>query len=269
MDYQQDKIRVITDQLLILSRSKAMELTDIACCPGGYKSGNRPPEGPWRPWNSQDRFSGHDAHYWFHLQFDTPAAQPGRQLYFHLTTGYEGDWDGVNPQGIVYLNGELVQGVDINHTDVLLEPGMQYDMYVYMYTSLLRQISACFNAELVWVDTETEGLYYDLKVPLDATRWLKAGSEDYWKILRCLEICVGMLDLRRPGDADYYASVAKARDYLKNEFYGKVCGAPAPLVHCIGHTHIDVAWLWTLAQTREKAQRSFSTVLRLMEQYPE
>ena len=41
------------------------------------------------------------------------------------------------------------------------------------------------------------------------------------------------------------------------------------MVHTVGHTHIDVAWLWTLAQTEEKAQRSFSTVLRLMEQYPE
>lgn len=27
--------------------------------------------------------------------------------------------------------------------------------------------------------------------------------------------------------------------------------------------------LWTLAQTREKAQRSFSTVIRLMEKYPD
>ena len=41
------------------------------------------------------------------------------------------------------------------------------------------------------------------------------------------------------------------------------------MVDCIGHTHIDVAWLWTLAQTREKAQRSFATVLALMEEYPE
>lgn len=30
-----------------------------------------------------------------------------------------------------------------------------------------------------------------------------------------------------------------------------------------------MAWLWTVAQTREKAQRSFATVLKLMEQYPE
>ena len=37
----------------------------------------------------------------------------------------------------------------------------------------------------------------------------------------------------------------------------------------IGHTHTDVAWLWTLDQTREKVQRSFSTVLKLMDKYPE
>ena len=37
---------------------------------------------------------------------------------------------------------------------------------------------------------------------------------------------------------------------------------------CIGHTHIDVAWWWTVAQTREKVARSFATVLKLMEEYP-
>lgn len=36
-----------------------------------------------------------------------------------------------------------------------------------------------------------------------------------------------------------------------------------------GHAHIDVAWLWTLGQTRRKAGRTFHTVLRLMEQFPE
>ncbi|SHE09729.1 Mannosylglycerate hydrolase [Chlamydia abortus] len=37
----------------------------------------------------------------------------------------------------------------------------------------------------------------------------------------------------------------------------------------MGHTHIDVAWLWRLRHTREKSARSFATVLRLMELYPE
>ena len=40
-------------------------------------------------------------------------------------------------------------------------------------------------------------------------------------------------------------------------------------IHATGHSHIDVAWLWTLAFTREKCGRTFSTVLRLMEQYPD
>lgn len=269
MDYQQDKIRVITDQLHQLRISVAEVLDGIVYCPSGYKETNAPPEGPWRSWDPKDTFGGHDAHYWFHKQFAAPAPQPGKELYIKVTTGYEGNWDAVNPQGIVYLNGVLTQGVDVNHQYVRLEPGTEYDMYVYMYTSLLHPIAARFQAELVWVDTAVEGLYYDLKVPLDATCCVKPGGEEYWKILRHLERAVDLLDLRKPGDSNFYSSITAARKYLKEEFFSKDCGGASPVVHCIGHTHIDVAWLWTLAQTEEKAQRSFSTVLRLMEQYPE
>ena len=36
-----------------------------------------------------------------------------------------------------------------------------------------------------------------------------------------------------------------------------------------GHAHIDLAWLWPLAETRRKARRTFATVLSLMERYPD
>ncbi|MBV9634567.1 MAG: alpha-mannosidase, partial [Methylobacteriaceae bacterium] len=36
-----------------------------------------------------------------------------------------------------------------------------------------------------------------------------------------------------------------------------------------GHAHIDLAWLWPLAETRRKACRTFHTVIGLMERYPE
>ena len=55
----------------------------------------------------------------------------------------------------------------------------------------------------------------------------------------------------------------------QEEYYEKMCGNSPVTVNCIGHTHIDVAWLWTLAQTRKKVQRSFATVLELMKHYPE
>src|SRR5205814_4319910 len=36
-----------------------------------------------------------------------------------------------------------------------------------------------------------------------------------------------------------------------------------------GHAHIDLAWLWPLAETRRKAARTFSTMIGLMDRYPE
>ena len=47
-----------------------------------------------------------------------------------------------------------------------------------------------------------------------------------------------------------------------------MAGHDEVIASCIGHTHIDVAWWWTVAQTREKVCRSFATVLKLMEEYP-
>ncbi len=81
-----------------------------------------------------------------------------------------------------------------------------------------------------------------------------------------------MLDLHRVPSEAFLTSVKAASDYMDNTFYGEFC-SPAkedePTVVGIGHTHIDCAWLWTLKQTREKVQRSFSTVVTLMERYPE
>lgn len=37
----------------------------------------------------------------------------------------------------------------------------------------------------------------------------------------------------------------------------------------IGHAHIDTAWLWPIEETRRKCQRSFATVIALMDEYPE
>jgi alpha-mannosidase len=36
-----------------------------------------------------------------------------------------------------------------------------------------------------------------------------------------------------------------------------------------GHAHIDLAWLWPLAETRRKANRTFHTMIGLMERYPD
>nr|MDQ2861088.1 hypothetical protein [Pseudomonadota bacterium] len=45
-------------------------------------------------------------------------------------------------------------------------------------------------------------------------------------------------------------------------------GTVAHELSAIGHAHIDTAWLWPIEETRRKCQRSFSTIIALMDAYP-
>ena len=99
---------------------------------------------------------------------------------------------------------------------------------------------------------------------------LDKNSCEYAAICDALDKTTLCLDFRGLMCEDFLKSVKEAGEYIRNEFYGKLCGKDAyGEISLIGHTHIDVAWMWTLAQTVEKSQRSFSTVINLMRQYPD
>ena len=123
--------------------------------------------------------------------------------------------------------------------------------------------------ELLLVNTACEKAYYDLRVPMEILEFSDPISKTYADVLRILNNAANLLDMRVLGSAEFTASCQAVSDYLKAELYGKYCKDQPETVICIGHTHIDVAWQWTLEQTREKVQRSFSTVLQLMKKYPE
>ncbi len=46
-------------------------------------------------------------------------------------------------------------------------------------------------------------------------------------------------------------------------------GSTMPEMFCIGHAHLDVAWLWPLVETRCKAARTLANQLALIAEYPE
>lgn len=64
--------------------------------------------------------------------------------------------------------------------------------------------------------------------------------------------------------ADYKA----AREGLK-PVLAAVNGSTAPKFYAIGNAHLDLAWLWPMAETYRKTERTFAAQLRLMEEYPE
>lgn len=256
---------------LILSDTVKIEEAEYFNCP--YKKGERLPydSAEFRPYDGVLPL-GKDSHAW--LRFSLKAEDRGENLkpYLRVNTANIGAWDALNPQCMLYIDGELKCGLDINHREFPIKAGENHEVYIYIYSGMNDIASLPFSAELIYKDEAAKKLYYDMKVPFDAACVFPEHYEESVIILKYLEAAADMIDFRDPGSEKYYSSLKKAEDFLENEFYSKVCGRENTLcdgVFCIGHTHIDVAWLWTYAQTKEKAQRSFSTVLSLMERYPE
>ena len=256
---------------LIPSSGVKVENAEYFNCP--YKKGESLPydSAEFRPYDGVLPL-GKDSHAW--LRFSLKAEDRGENLkpYLRVNTANIGAWDALNPQCMLYIDGELKCGLDINHREFPIKAGKNHEVYIYIYSGMNDIASLPFSAELIYKDEAAKKLYYDMKVPFDAACVFPEHYEESVIILKYLEAAADMIDFREPGSEKYYSSLKKAEDFLENEFYSKVCGRENTLcdgVFCIGHTHIDVAWLWTYAQTREKAQRSFSTVLSLMERYPE
>ena len=47
-----------------------------------------------------------------------------------------------------------------------------------------------------------------------------------------------------------------------------VNGSTMPVFYAVGNAHIDLAWLWPMAETHRKTERTFAAQLRLLEEYP-
>ncbi|MBQ3126692.1 MAG: alpha-mannosidase, partial [Clostridia bacterium] len=269
----QKQLRKIKHYLKLLGEQRwqaIVPVEGITVCPSPtYKTGHTPPpEAAFVPFTSGDSFgSGWDTHAWFRFTVDRADQQDRDPLYLRAHTERSG-WDADNPQFIVYVDGVLRQGLDTNHREVLLEGKGPFDVVLYAYTGP-KVSSARFFADTRRLVPEVNDLYYDLLYPHQMLDYLDLESDEYAQIVKYLYRAVSMLDLYDITAPEFRASAAEASAYLAAEFYGKYCRPQPATTVCIGHTHIDCAWKWTLQQTREKVQRSFATVLELMRLYPE
>lgn len=226
----------------------------------------------WKDFDCQNmHWYGKDRHYWFKSTYQVPEELDNKQMRLHVRTQID-EWDDAkNPQFLLFVNGEAVQGIDMNHRDVLLstsaKEGEALELGLQAYTGTLHTE---FNliVEMQEIDRQIEKLYYDLWVPLAAFTRMDQDDKNRKDIEEILNNTVNFLDLRTPYSEDFYRTLSEASDYIDKALYTDMAGWQDVIATCIGHTHIDVAWWWTVAQTKEKTGRSFATVLKLMEEYP-
>lgn len=237
-----------------------------------------------RPFPSGERWGGDDADAWFRTLFTVPPALAHKPVWLEVYTGREDTKDVINPQLLVFVNGRETQGIDRFHPCVCITQGaaagevltVDFDAWFGLapeaacWTGGDRE--PCRFAVRAFVrDEPVEQLYWDIKTPCDVASLLPADNSDRLRILKHLTHAVNLLDLRDLQAPAFTESVQAARDFLEAEFYTRECAKSvcAPTAHLIGHTHIDVAWLWAFRHTRRKAARSFATALALIEQYPD
>lgn len=110
-------------------------------------------------------------------------------------------------------------------------------------------------------------LYLDMDVLMGLRNALPPDSMRVMEIDNALKKCVNALRMEEGREA-MQESFLVAREILAPLLNCKN-GSTAPTMYAFGHSHLDLAWLWTNEETVRKCGRSFSTQLHLMDLYPE
>ena len=236
-----------------------------------YKQGNELPEidGSWTVFGETERWgTDPEEHRWFYKKVEIPENMRGKdvELYVSATPRNRSDWD---PQFIVYIDGKEIKGFDTNHRTLSIDSNAEsHEVYLYAYSSPAGKRVDLY-AQLCICNREIERLYYNLQVPYNVMEYLDEDDKNFVNIRDYLNDALNLLNWCDPMSEEFMTSVRNANKFLEDEFYGKFCREQDVQVSCVGHTHIDVAWLWTLDQTREKVQRTFGNVIEMMKKYPD
>ena len=266
----EERVKKMTDVLRQATVKEKTELTALYKKADFYEMGKLPNISEFAPLPENRGWAEkYDEHAWFYLRVCVPAPQEGERVSFFMENepGVH-----VNPQSVVYIDGELVSGIDCNHHEIELnEPG-EHEIMIYACSGAPRDFPFRFplvtNFSLKRIDLKTEKLYYDLLAPLQVLGYTQEYAKEYADIISKVNAALNLVDFREFYSEAYENSLVLASKYLRDNLYGEYYKDNATVV-CIGHTHIDIAWLWRYRFTREKAVHSFAIVLYLMDKYPE
>lgn len=218
-------------------------------------------------------FTGRDRYLWLEKDIRLPEFKEGCKVVGLFEFGETGLGNNSGFESLLYVNGHPYQGVDTNHNEVVFQnmDGEEINLKFLLWTGLegggkhRTFYHQCHQADIAYLHVKTDELYYFSRAITETLALLEEERESYEDLKAALDRALSCINW----DEDrFYDSVEKAHEVLMSELE-KLEKHTDITVNMVGHTHIDVAWLWRLKHTREKAQRSFSTVLRLMEQYDE
>ena len=181
-----------------------------------------------------------------------------------------------HPEALVLIDGKPAGSADRHHHllslsnpgegphRLVLEGWTGWSSYPPEYDSKERiRMNRCFAVE---TNPILDEFLARAECALESAQLLEPGTSQRNAILDALDSAFLVLDTRHPLGAAMHDSAAAALPELIKRL--ESAGPPLdPELLGIGHAHMDVGYLWTLSETRRKSARTFSNVLRLMDQY--
>ncbi|MEC6746956.1 alpha-mannosidase [Marinilactibacillus sp. XAAS-LB27] len=282
MDFREPKLLRRMMELSGYRYTGRQAVNDIEVYNDLNKDKKYPPtvEEDWNALTPNELLIGRDTYYWFKASLTIPTLNSGEKFvvlldFTKFIAGRIRELEGF--EAFTFINGRPFQGMDQNHKELFLDESYSdktIEFSFMLWTGLeaggpVQKIEHRLNdfstAVLSYV---TDDLYFNVKLLYKAAMDLDKKSPERELFLQILDETFLVIDWTEPGSSGFYSSVERANKIITDHLESFESN-PITKVTGIGHTHIDVAWLWQLKHTREKSARSFSTVLRLMEQYPE
>ena len=218
------------------------------------------------------------ANFTLRTTFQAPADWPADlPIALYLPLGDAGDFS--HPEALAYLDGVAYAACDRHHQEFRLADayldGQPHLLALHGWTGmggwhLPPPGTQLFMrpCQIVQIDQPTRDFIATARVTLGVSTSIDPNHPAQGHLLNALDEAFKLVDIREPFDEAFYESVPVAHAALKAGIE-KAGAALDVRTMATGHAHIDVAWLWTLTQTRRKAGRTFHTALRLMEQFPD
>jgi alpha-mannosidase len=220
---------------------------------------------------------------WLRLTGAVPPAWAGRRVEAVVDLGFTAATPGFQAEALAYdLDGRPIKGIaprnayvpvaDRGPVGLLLEAAANPTVLAggFAPTPLGERATAgdtplyrLARLELAVLDEPAWHLALDVEVLRSLMLALPETDARRWDVLRALE---RMLDALDP--ADVAGTAAAARAVLEPVLRSPATRS-AHRVSAVGHAHIDSAWLWPVRETRRKCARTFASVTRLAEDYPE
>ncbi|MHC1786927.1 MAG: alpha-mannosidase [Christensenellales bacterium] len=257
----------VLESIDLRQRGWARDPSPLRHCPDAFLSACR--DLAFQPFDWQDRWGAADESRVFRLDITLPPSFAGGAAWLEITTGREDGYAAFNPQFFGYVDGRLVQGLDINHRLLPLcdeaRANQQVQVLLHAYAGT-KPGAMTLGTRLLRRHPLGMTLYSAWLTAYQALVLLPQGSGERVEMTLALLKAAGCLDLGQMAisPAARESGFQAALEALEEGVYARGWGLSPVTVFPVGHTHIDVAWQWPVSQTRQKAQRSFATVVQLM-----